>query len=242
VAWSSSNREVATIELAKGLATGIAYGTTQIVAISGDVYSNVATLNIMAKQAAEIIKIDISASHSKVFVRHTLQFNAIATYSDNTREDVTNKVKWKSSNPNIATINESNGIVSGLKIGITEISASLDVVSSANISLEVIPSVFDLRIVSKSCKKSGPYSANINIQLYNNDKEDYTCYTTTSIRPYGQCSRLDWNFHSQTTANKTIPCAGLPNQTGGYSFVMSVYCTNKYSEINHLSVNGTCNL
>lgn len=67
----------------------------------------------------------------------TLQFTAIAEYSNNTQQDVTGSVAWDSSDTNVATISVV-GLATGVAVGSTNITASISGVTSNSVSLEVI--------------------------------------------------------------------------------------------------------
>jgi hypothetical protein len=69
-------------------------------------------------------------------VGYKLLFNAIGTYSDGARAEITSKVTWTSSNPAVASIS-SDGMATGITVGTTEITASLSGVTSPAITLVV---------------------------------------------------------------------------------------------------------
>ena len=62
------------------------------------------------------------------------QFTAIGTYEDGSKQDVTFKVTWSSSDPNIATIS-SIGSVAGVSVGNTDITASLSGITSPTVNV-----------------------------------------------------------------------------------------------------------
>lgn len=147
VIWFSSNPFIATIAPTTGLATGITLGSSQIVAFLGDIHSSVANLEvvILPPPPYTIIKIDISNTKSSILINENTQFTAIATHYDQSTEDVTEKVKWESSNTDITTINEL-GLAAGISIGISEISATLDGISSAKTPLFVNLKYFPINL------------------------------------------------------------------------------------------------
>ena len=65
-------------------------------------------------------------------------FIATGTYSDHSAADISSKVTWISSNMNVATIS-SGGLVSGVSTGNTNITATLDGITSLPVNLSVIP-------------------------------------------------------------------------------------------------------
>jgi uncharacterized protein YjdB len=69
-------------------------------------------------------------------VGSTELFTALGTYSDGSTTDITSKVTWTSSDPNIATIS-SQGLVTGVATGYATITAALSGVTSSAVSLTV---------------------------------------------------------------------------------------------------------
>jgi uncharacterized protein YjdB len=63
-----------------------------------------------------------------VNVGATQQFTATGTYEDNSTQDITAQVTWSSSNTTDATIN-TTGLATGLAVGSSQISATLNSVS-----------------------------------------------------------------------------------------------------------------
>lgn len=89
-------------------------------------------------QTPKLAHIDISAPSSTVFT--SLQFSAVGRYSDGSESDITSSVSWDTSANSVATI-DAAGRVSPLSAGSTNISASLDGVSSRATSLTVPTSI-----------------------------------------------------------------------------------------------------
>lgn len=69
-------------------------------------------------------------------VGYKLIFNATGTYSDGANAEITSKVTWTSSNPDVANIS-SDGMATGIAVGTTEITASLSGVTSPAVTLIV---------------------------------------------------------------------------------------------------------
>ena len=67
----------------------------------------------------------------------TQMFKAIATYSDGSTVEVTDKVIWTSTNPNSADFVSAGGLLTGLKAGTTSITASLSGQTSPPVSVIV---------------------------------------------------------------------------------------------------------
>jgi len=65
------------------------------------------------------------------------QFIATATYSDGSMANISSKVTWSSINPGLITIG-LGGMVTGLAAGTTNITASMDGVTSPMVSLTLV--------------------------------------------------------------------------------------------------------
>jgi hypothetical protein len=68
-------------------------------------------------------------------VDYTQRFNAMGTYSDGSTTDISSQAVWASSDPNVATI--ENGTATGLAAGTTNITVTLDGITSPIIALTV---------------------------------------------------------------------------------------------------------
>ncbi|MBX2842985.1 MAG: DM13 domain-containing protein [Flammeovirgaceae bacterium] len=131
--WKSSAPTIATID-ASGIATAVSQGQVSITAFAGDFESNQALLTVVGN-SDEIATIHISSASSTVAVDATLQFSVVAKNIDN--QEITGKVfSWKSSDENIATIDE-NGLLTGKSNGDVEISAMADGVGSNIMNISI---------------------------------------------------------------------------------------------------------
>ena len=128
--WVSSDTEVATVDA--GLATGVAVGTTGITATLDGVTSDPAALSVTA-----VVSIEVTPEEATIAVGGTQPFTATATYSDGSTADVTGEADWDSSDTDVATINPE-GVATGESEGTTEITATLDGVTSDPATLSVI--------------------------------------------------------------------------------------------------------
>jgi len=120
VSWTSSNPSVATID-SSGLATSVGPGATTITAIK-DGLSAAATLSL----TSDLTQVTIIPSSQIIDVLgEPAQFIAIGTYSDNpTMRDITNQVRWVSSDVSVATINSAGlALAVGAGSGSTTITA-----------------------------------------------------------------------------------------------------------------------
>jgi len=68
-------------------------------------------------------------------VDYTQQFDAMGTYSDGSTTDISSQAVWASSDPNVATM--ENSMATGLAAGTTNITVTLDGITSPIIALTV---------------------------------------------------------------------------------------------------------
>jgi trimeric autotransporter adhesin len=124
VSWNSSDATVATISDTapiKGLALGVAKGTTNITATSGSITSNTAVLTVTSASATSLA----ITGPANMALDVSQQFTAVATFSDSTTQDVTNVSTWSSGSSSIASVTVS-GLVTAKNLGTTNISASFE--------------------------------------------------------------------------------------------------------------------
>jgi|GEM_PF-4895122 len=93
------------------------------------------TFNSLALSVKSIIGVSISPVGASIDPGKTQQFQAEATYSDNTKKAITATAAWSSSDENIATIT-NGGLATGKTSGEVKISATMDGVTS-EVSLKV---------------------------------------------------------------------------------------------------------
>lgn len=104
---------------ATGIVTGVAAGTSVITATFGAKNaSTTATVN-----AATLTSIVVTPTPVTIGVAGIQQFNAVATYSDNTSRIVTSSVTWTSGNTAVATVLPT-GVATGVSPGTTTITAT----------------------------------------------------------------------------------------------------------------------
>lgn len=128
VVWGSLNDQVARVSNdagSKGLATGVAQGTTTLSATQGTLSGSVSiTVTAPILEAIVVTPVDPTIS-----VGGNLQLTARGTYSDGSTQDVTTQVFWTSSDDAVATVSNasgSEGLAIGLSPGPALISAGLD--------------------------------------------------------------------------------------------------------------------
>ena len=131
VAWTSSDDSV--VSVVDGLVTSVANGTAVITATSGSASAEAeATVLLLAELPIVIVVgekgISAEAAADTVAVGGTTQMSASVTDEEGNPLSVT--VRWASSNPAIATVDET-GLVTGVYAGSAEIVATYAGVSGA---------------------------------------------------------------------------------------------------------------
>ncbi|MEL6115751.1 Ig-like domain-containing protein [Photobacterium sp. SP02] len=143
VSWVSSDTSVASIN-PSGLAQSLAMGTTEITASYQMQTSPGVTLDVTA---ATVTSLAITPLNATIANGLTQQFEATATFTDTSTQDVTDLVSWHSSDTSIATIT-AGGLAQGVSVGSATITASYGG-SSADTTLTIGPAVLDrIRIES----------------------------------------------------------------------------------------------
>ncbi|ARB92081.1 Ig-like domain-containing protein [Legionella longbeachae] len=164
VHWISSNSAVAGISNAsgsQGLATGNAVGTTTITAS----YAGQTMSTSLKVTAATLSLIQVTPVNPSIHKGTAQQFMATGVYSDDSTEDLTSFVTWSSSNPQVASIEntpDTPGLALGVGTGGSTITATYGSVSG-NALLTVTPAQLTSIVVS-------PY----NISLPNGYSQQYT--------------------------------------------------------------------
>ncbi len=131
VAWLSDDTAAATV--ISGLLTGVEQGTAEVTASLDGVTSNAVQVTVTD---AVLTAIDITPPSVSVGKGQTQQLTATATYSDSTTANVTGSVAWLSDDTATATV--ISGLLTGVEEGTTEISASLDGVTSDRVTVNVV--------------------------------------------------------------------------------------------------------
>ncbi|MEG3025627.1 MAG: Ig-like domain-containing protein, partial [Aeromonas sp.] len=137
VLWSSSDTTLADIN-SVGMVTSKGIGQATLTATLGSI-SRSATLTITN---AITTSLQITPATSSLPKGTTQQFQAIATFSDNSSQDVSSQVYWDSSNISVATV-DLDGEVTAVTEGNSIISAQFQNVSSNPVALEVTGAVIN---------------------------------------------------------------------------------------------------
>ncbi|WP_193003613.1 beta strand repeat-containing protein [Aeromonas simiae] len=144
VSWSSSDPAVATVT-SQGMVSAIAKGSVTIGANLQGI-SQSASLTITD---AVVSSIQVIPPTPSLAAGTKLQFQALATFSDGTTQDVSGKASWISSATDVLAINLS-GEATGLKAGNATVTATLGGVTSNGASVTVTNAVVSTVQISLS--------------------------------------------------------------------------------------------
>jgi len=120
-----------------------------------------------------LVSIAITPENPSIPLGTSEQFTATGTFSDNSMRDITTSVTWKSSAPDVATINNTtsfNGLATPVKTGVTSVTATsgsissfvaVTVIAPALISVDVEPAISSILTGStEQFTATGIYSDN----------------------------------------------------------------------------------
>ncbi|MBK9795219.1 MAG: Ig-like domain-containing protein [Holophagaceae bacterium] len=119
VTWTSASQAIALVN-AGGLVTGVAAGSTTITATSGAISGSV-TLTVIAP--ATVTLVEVSPISANMTLNATQTFQAIVTWSNGTRLNMSYDVQWTSLNNAVVTI-DNLGDATAHAAGSTSIRAS----------------------------------------------------------------------------------------------------------------------
>jgi len=111
----------------QGLVRALAAGDTQVTAR----LSGITGAANVAVRPASITRITVSPANAVVATGAEVQYQAEATLSDSSRQDVTDRVTWASSRTDVARFLRTSTDVEAVGPGVTEISATLNNVTGA---------------------------------------------------------------------------------------------------------------
>jgi uncharacterized protein YjdB len=130
VAWISYNPEIATID-SGGIITGVSNGEDSITASLYGITSPPISFTVVSLTSIEVSAPEQLKVGSKVWV------SAAGIYNDGSKGGVYSPVTWNTSNASIATIS-TDGLVTAIAEGTTEITASTNGIVSKPVTLTVV--------------------------------------------------------------------------------------------------------
>ncbi|WP_310596906.1 Ig-like domain-containing protein [Aeromonas aquatica] len=117
--WGSDATGVATV--IGGLATGVSVGSANITATdSASGQSGSAALTVAG---AVMTELTVTPESATVAVGQSQQFDATATLSDGSSQDMTSSVSWSSGDLAVASIGSNTGLATGVAVGSSTITA-----------------------------------------------------------------------------------------------------------------------
>ncbi len=207
VQWTSSSAMVAVMN-ATGLATSAGTGTATITATLG----TATTATTLTVGPAAIVSLAVSPSPAAISLGMTQQFQAIATYTDGTTQDLTASANWSSSLPGVAAVS-ATGLATSLSSGTTTISASSGG-ASAGAVLTIAPAVPGSLAVT-------PTTASIAFGAQQ-QFEAFLTYSDGSI--VNVTNLVTWSSYANTVA--TISSTGLATSVGAGSTIIYASASN----------------
>src|SRR5438477_660467 len=195
--WSSSDSSVASVNNA-GLAAGVVVGVVTLTAQFGAMQGT-ATLNV-TNAGTNLIAISISPAAPSVPVNTTQQLTATGSYGDGSSRDLTALVTWSSSSTAVATV-DANGLLTAVKAGSSNISATLGSVSQSTTVTVTAPTIASIAVT--------PVGLTLGIGI----NQQYTATATYSDgSSQDLASGVTWN--SSTTPVATVSGSGLVTTVG----------------------------
>ena len=134
--WHSSDSRIATMS-SPGALTAIDTGTTTVTASHDGITSNTVQVTVTD---ATLTAIQVTPPSVSLAKGQTRQLTATATYSDNTTADISGNVTWLPTDITTATVS-TTGLLTGRVAGTTELTASLDGVTSNAVQVTVTDAV-----------------------------------------------------------------------------------------------------
>lgn len=158
VTWSTASPAVATIS-ATGTITGVSAGTTQVIATSGGVTAQ-APITV-TNPPPVLTTINVSLPLSTIWMRQTVTATAGGLDQYNAAISV-GAVTWSSTTPAVATVDASTGLITGVSLGTTQVTATFGAKSAARTVTVSAPPALVVNEVESSGGTPGDW-----IEIYN---------------------------------------------------------------------------
>jgi ribosomal protein L21E len=150
-AWTSATPAAGTVDGARGVAVGVAAGTS-IITAAFEGKSGSATLTVLP---AKLVSIAVAPVNPSINIGNSQQFVALGTFDNNTTRDISAVSTFSSASTGVASISSTTGLALGKMAGTSVIgassggltgSATLTVLPPTLVALTLTPDVTNLQI------------------------------------------------------------------------------------------------
>ncbi|MCS6137006.1 DUF1566 domain-containing protein [Shewanella baltica] len=194
-----------------GLLSGVEVGSTTVTATKDGITSN--TVNVTVT-AAVITAIQVTPATVNVAKGQTAQLVATATYSDTTSSDVTTSVTWTVDATATATVS-SAGLLSGVEVGSTTVTATKDGITSNTVNVTVCSSLAGTCIDIFDAGGGKLFTSSPSVAYLDRIGGSATSGTITENGDYGPAGDFyifDWNnANALCTTYNTLSLGGRTN-------------------------------
>lgn len=143
--WSSNNPAVATVNATSGLVTSVATGTATITAsVTAGAVTVTGTSVITVATGPTVTTINVTPATSTIGVATTKQL--AATTIDQNGAPIVATLTWTSSNPAVASVNATSGLVTAVAPGVATISGTSGAISGTSVITVVAPVLTSINI------------------------------------------------------------------------------------------------
>lgn len=242
--WTSSNTTCATIA-DKGLATGVAAGSSKITAAygaaSGYTYLYVTTPPVT------LLSIAVTPSSATVQETATQQFIATGSYSDGSSQNLTTSATWTSSNGSVGFVSNlsgSKGLATGMAAGGPVTITATYSGKTGTASFTVIPKQPDLLAGITSVISNGTTTVTVSYAVRNNGLADAGAFDVDlwpnlSSAPAAASTSATRSSHTGlaagATLNGTVSISGALAAGTAYAVVDALNTVSEVSEANNVS-------
>ena len=194
VAWNSTQSGIATINSSpgtQGLVLAASPGSTSVSASLGTVTSSTSSLTV---SNANLVSISVTPAGATVPLATSQQFVANGSFDDGTQQNVSETANWTSTSPTIARVS-SVGVVTGIGLGSTTITASSGTINGTTSATVDASSVSALNIIP--------------VELTAGKIANLTNYQMRAVAVFKDGSTLDVTHTPGITWSSTTPTVAI---------------------------------
>ncbi|MBN3551538.1 Ig-like domain-containing protein [Vibrio neptunius] len=136
VTWASEETTIATVT-SEGILLGVEVGRTTVNAMKEGIISNTVDVNVTNAVMTSIL---VTPSSVSLAIGQTQPLVTTAIYSDGSSTDISGSVTWRSTDTTTATVTQT-GTLLGVQVGTTNITATIEGISSNTVTVEVTDAV-----------------------------------------------------------------------------------------------------